>query len=36
MKAKNLVIICTLTMNNKAIPTHALIGDGAMGIAFMD
>jgi hypothetical protein len=36
MEGKHLVMTCILTMNNKEIPTHALIDCGATGIAFMD
>jgi len=36
MEGKHLVITCTLTVNNKEIPTHALIDSGATGIAYMD
>jgi hypothetical protein len=36
MEEKHLVTTCTLTMNNREIPLHALIDCGAMGIAFMD
>ena len=36
MEGNNLVITCTLTVNNQEIPTHALIDCGATGIAFMD
>jgi hypothetical protein len=36
MEGKHLVITCSLTVNNKEIPTHALINCGATGIAFMD
>ena len=35
-EGKHLVMTCTLTMNNKEIPTHALIDCGATGIAFRD
>jgi len=36
MEGKQLVITCTLTVNNQEIPTHALIDCGATCIAFMD
>jgi hypothetical protein len=36
MEGKHLVITCSMTVNNKEIPTHALIDCGATGIAFMD
>jgi hypothetical protein len=36
MAGKHLVITCSLTANNQAIPTHALIDCGATDIAFMD
>jgi hypothetical protein len=36
MEGKQLVITCTLTLNNQEIPTHALIVCGAIGIAFLD
>jgi hypothetical protein len=36
VEGKHLVIICTLTINNQEIPTHALIDCVATGIAFMD
>jgi hypothetical protein len=36
MEGKHLVITCSLTVNNKEIPIHALIDGGATGIAFMD
>jgi len=36
MGEKHSVITCTLTVNNKEIPTHALIDCGATGIACMD
>ena len=36
MEGKHLVITCTLTVNNREIPTHALIDCGATSIAFMD
>jgi len=35
MEGKHLVIICTLTVNNQVIPTHALIDCGATGMAFV-
>jgi hypothetical protein len=36
MEGEHLVITCTLTVNNQDIPTHAMIGCRATGIAFMD
>jgi hypothetical protein len=36
MEGKYLVIICSLTVNNQEIPTHALIYCGPTAIAFMD
>lgn len=36
IEGRHLVITCTLTVNNKGIPTHALIDCRATGIAFMD
>jgi hypothetical protein len=36
MEGKHIVITCTLTVNNKEIPTHALIDCEATGIAYMD
>jgi hypothetical protein len=36
IEAKHLLITCTLTVQDKEIPTDALIDCGAMGIAFMD
>ena len=36
IEGKHLVIICSLTVNNQEIRTHALIDCGATGIAFMD
>ena len=36
MEGKHLVITCTLTVNDREIPTHALIDCRATGIAFMD
>ena len=36
MEGKHLVITCSLTVNNREIPTHSLIDCGATGIAFMD
>jgi len=36
MEGNQLVITCTLTVNNQEIPKHALIDCGVTGIAFMD
>jgi predicted aspartyl protease len=36
MDGKHLVMMCTLSLNGKEIPTHALIDYGAMGYAFID
>jgi hypothetical protein len=36
MDGNYLVIMCTLSLNNKEIPTHALIDYGATGYAFID
>jgi len=36
MEGKDLVITCTLTVNNQEIPTNVLIDCGAPCIAFMD
>jgi predicted aspartyl protease len=36
MDAKHLVVTCTLSLNGKEIPTHALIDCGATGYAFID
>ena len=36
MEGKHLVIICSLTICDQMIQTHALIDCGATGIAFMD
>lgn len=36
MEGKRLDIICTLTVNDPEIQTHALTDSGATGIAFLD
>jgi hypothetical protein len=36
MEGKHLVKMCSLTVDNQEIQTHALIDCGATGIAFMD
>jgi hypothetical protein len=36
MDRKHLVVMYTLSLNSKEIPTHALIDCGAMGYAFID
>jgi predicted aspartyl protease len=36
MDGKYLVMICTLSLNSKHIPTHALIDCGATGYDFID
>jgi hypothetical protein len=36
MEGKHLIITCTLTVNNKEIPTQALIDCEATGIAFIE
>jgi predicted aspartyl protease len=36
MDGKHLVMTCTLSLNGKEIPTHALINCGATGYAFID
>jgi len=36
MEGKHLVIICSLTINDQVIQTHALIDCGATRFAFMD
>jgi predicted aspartyl protease len=36
MDGNHLIMICTLSLNNKEIPTHALIDCGATGYAFID
>jgi predicted aspartyl protease len=36
MDGNHLVVTCTLSLNNKEIPTHALIDCGATGYAFID
>jgi predicted aspartyl protease len=36
MDGKHLVMMCTLSLNGKEIPTHALIDCGATGYAFID
>jgi hypothetical protein len=36
MDGNHLIITCTLSLNNKEIPTHALIDCGAMGYTFID
>jgi hypothetical protein len=36
MDGNHLVVTCTLSLNNKAIPTHALIDCGATGYVFID
>ena len=35
-KGKQLVVTCTLTVNDQELPTHALIDCGMTGIAFMN
>jgi hypothetical protein len=36
MDGNNLVVTCTLSLDLKEIPTHALINCGATGYAFTD
>jgi predicted aspartyl protease len=36
MDGNHLVVICTLSLNSKEIPTHTLIDCGATGYAFID
>jgi hypothetical protein len=36
MDGKHLVVTCALSLNNRKIPTHALIDCGATGYAFID
>jgi hypothetical protein len=36
MDGNHLIITCTLSLNTKEIPTHALIDCGAAGYAFID
>jgi hypothetical protein len=36
MDGNYLIMICTLSLNHKEIPTHALIDCGATGYAFID
>jgi hypothetical protein len=36
MDGNYLIVTCTLSLNNKELPTHALIDCGAMGYAFID
>jgi hypothetical protein len=36
MDGNHLIVTCTLSLNNKEIPTHALIDCGATGCAFID
>jgi predicted aspartyl protease len=36
MDGKHLIMTCTLSLNGKEIPTHALIDCGAMGYALID
>jgi hypothetical protein len=36
MERKHFIIICSLTIEDQVIPTHALIDCGATGISFMD
>jgi len=36
MEGKHRVLTCTLTVNNREIPTHTVIDSGATGILFMD
>jgi predicted aspartyl protease len=36
MDGKHLVVMCTLSLNGKEIPTHTLIDCGATGYAFID
>jgi predicted aspartyl protease len=36
MDGKHLIMMCTLSLNGKEIPTHTLIDYGAMGYAFID
>jgi hypothetical protein len=36
MDGNHLVMMCTLSLNTKEIPTHALINCGAIGYAFID
>jgi predicted aspartyl protease len=36
MDGNHLVVTCTLSLDSKEIPTHALIDCGATGYAFID
>jgi predicted aspartyl protease len=36
MDGKHLVVTCALSLNNRKIPTHALIDCGATGYAFIE
>jgi hypothetical protein len=36
MDGNHLIVTCTLSINNKEIPTHALINCRATGYAFID
>jgi predicted aspartyl protease len=36
MDRNYLIVMCTLSLNNKEIPTHALIDCGATGYTFID
>jgi predicted aspartyl protease len=36
MDGNHLIVMCTLSLDSKEIPTHALINCGATGYAFID
>jgi len=36
MGGKHIVITCTLTVNNREVPTHTVIDSGATGVAFRE